>query len=510
MIILGLDIGTTRSKAAFVDETGRPQIVLNRRGEPYTPSAVFFEDGRHPIVGTEAVAEGILQPAHVHTCFKRILGCQDELYTDANGKRYAAVDLQSILIGHLREDVEARFHAKVDEAVIAVPANFKDDQKQATIDAARAAGLEVLRLVHEPTAAGLAYALGKHQDQRFVVYDLGGGTFDVSVIETSGHQINVLTSTGCERLGGEDFNERLESRLIERFAKDHGFKPTAESDPIVVQEIREKVEQAKISLSEKTKTKIVIGCRGKQSIIEIARADFEQWTADLRRQTLECTSKAVQQSGLDWKDVHSIILVGGAVRMPAIQSELADLTGIVPHCDIEPDRAVAYGAALQCAVELTSSGRTLMVGGRVIPSPKAFVQEVTSHSVGCCVAEHNGHLANAVILPKGTPVPSAKTDRFALQFENQNEARIEVLQGEEGQERDGCLAIGEIVLSNLPPEAKRSKRIEIVYSIDKNGMIRATGRDLVGGQSVEIKIDYRTAIASTPRKAATAGVPCDT
>lgn len=502
MILLGIDLGTTRSKVAHVDETGRPQMILNRRGEVYTPSAIFFESGRNPIVGVEALSEGLLQPEHVHTCFKRVLGRPDVLYTDADGKRYTATDLQAILIRHLKEDVENRFLTKVDQAVISVPANFKDHQKQATIDAAKAAGIEVIKLVHEPTAAGLAYALGKHKDQRFVVYDLGGGTFDVSVIETAGDEINVLNSTGCERLGGEDFNERIETRIIERFAKDHGFTPTVESDPVVIQEIREKVEQAKIALSEKTKTKNVVGCRGKQSIIEITRKDFEQWTADLRRQTLECTAKAIEQVGLGWKDINSLILVGGGVRMPAIQCELADLTGIVPHCDIEPDRAVAYGAALQCAIELSKSGKTLMIGGRVIPAPKAFIQEVTTHGVGCCVAEHNGHLANAVILPKGTAIPSTKADRFALQFEDQSEARIEILQGEEGQGRDACLAIGEILLSNLPPETKRSKRIEIIYSIDNNGMIRATGKDLISGQCVEIKIDYRTGLASHQSNAA--------
>lgn len=257
-----------------------------------------------------------------------------------------------------------------------------------------------------------------------------------------------------------------------------------------MQELAEKAEQAKLALSEKNKTRLVVGCRGLQTIFEITRKDFEAWTSDLRAQTLECCKEAVDEIGLGWSDLHSIILVGGSVRMPAIQSELADLTKIVPHCDIEPDRAVVYGAAIQCAMSLASQGKTLLVGGRAIPTPDAFVREVTAHGVGCCVAAKDGQLTNAIILSKGTPIPAAKTDRFALQYEEQTEARIEVLQGEEGQSRDECLVIGEIALSNLPPERKRTKRIEVTYSIDKNGMIRATGKDLVGGEAVEINIDY--------------------
>ncbi len=490
MIILGLDPGTTRAKVARIDESGRPQIVLNRRGDYYTPSAVFFEDGRKPIVGVEALAEGALQPQHVHTCFKRALGSPDPLYTDADGKPYTATDLQAILIESLREDAEHRFNAQIDAAVIAVPANFKDHQKQATLDAAEAASVEVLQLIHEPTAAGIAYTLEKQKDQRFLVYDLGGGTFDVSVLETAGGTINVLNTAGRERLGGEDFNLRIEQRVIEQFAKEHGYTPTADDDPLFLQELAEKAEQAKLALSEKNKTRLVVGCRGLQTIFEITRKDFEAWTSDLRAQTLECCKEAVDEIGLGWSDLHSIILVGGSVRMPAIQSELADLTKIVPHCDIEPDRAVVYGAAIQCAMSLASQGKTLMVGGRAIPTPDAFVREVTAHGVGCCVAAKDGQLTNAIILSKGTPIPAAKTDRFALQYEEQTEARIEVLQGEEGQPRDECLVIGEIVLSNLPPERKRTKRIEVTYSIDKNGMIRATGKDLVGGEAVEINIDY--------------------
>lgn len=491
MIVVGLDIGTTRCKAAYIDETGRPQFVLNRRGDPYTPSAILFEDGVRPIVGTEALAEAFLQPEHVLTHFKRVLGSADILYTDAKGKTYTATDLQGLLIRSFKEDIESRFNADLDEAVFTVPANFQDHKKQAAICAAEAAGIKVVKLIHEPTAAGIAYALGKKQDRRFVVYDLGGGTLDVSVLEVAGDTINVLNTTGVERLGGADFNERIEKLVLQRFAKENGFTPDKGDEPLFYQELATKAELVKVALSQKTKARQVFGCQGRQSIVEVTRDEFESLTGDLLKASLDCTQRAVDEAGLTWKDIGAIILVGGSVRMPAVQTALADLSGIVPHCDIEPDRAVCYGAALQCAMELAGAGKTVMIGGRAIPAPQAFVQEVTFHSVGCCVVDQNKELRNAVILPKATPVPTSKTDRFSLEYEGQTEARIEILQGEEGQLRDECLSIGQIVLSNLPPEHKRSKRIEVTYRIDKNGMIHATGRDLVSGQQVEIQIDYR-------------------
>ncbi len=474
---IGIDLGTTRSKVAYIDETGRPQLLPSRRGDAYTPSVIFFEDGNNPIVGMEALAEGLIQPEHVLTCFKRGLGSDDVVYTDADGKQFTNTNLLTILIAHLKEDIEKRFNAEVNEAVITVPANFKDHQKQATIDAAKAAGLIVLKLLHEPTAAGIAYAIDKQQNQKLLVYDLGGGTFDVSILECKDDGIYILNTAGRERLGGEDFNDRIKQRVVAEYKKQTSYEPSVDSDPMFYQELSEKVEQAKITISQKSKTRLVIGCRGSQLIFELTRADFEAWTSDLRKETLICTTQAVEEAGLKWEDIDRIICVGGSVRIPAIENDLADLTGMVPHSDIEPDRSVVFGAALQCAIEQSTGGKTLMIGGRAIPSPQAFVHEVTAHRVDCCVVDADGQLVNAVILPKATSIPAQKTDRFALQYEGQTEARIEVLQGEEGQLRDDCLSIGEIVLSHLPAQRKQSKRIEVTYIIDTNGMITAVGQD---------------------------------
>ncbi len=490
MAAIGFDIGTTRCKASFVDETGRAQIVPNRRGDLFTPSAIFFEDGKRPIVGVEALAEGFLQPEHVHTCFKRVLGSQEALYADADGKTYTAMDFQTILIKAIKEDVEARLNEAVDEAVITVPANFKDHKKQATIDAAKAAGIKTLKLLHEPTAAGIAHALDKKQDQCVVVYDLGGGTFDVSVLETKGDEITVLTSTGREKLGGEDFNARIETYVVELFAAENHYTPTLEADPMFFSELAEKAEQAKVALSDKTTTRIVIGCRGQQSIVEITREKFQELTKDLLQDTVDCTCEAIAETGKTWSDIDVILLVGGAVRMPAVETALADVSGISPRMNVEPDRAVCYGAALQCAIELEAMGKAVTIGGRAIPTPNVLVREVTTHGVGCCVVAKDGTLSNAIILPKGTAIPTTKTDRFALQFDAQTEARVEVLQGEEGQARNACLSIGCVELANLPPQQRPSKRIEVTYAIDHNGMITARGHDLIGGDQVEIRIDY--------------------
>lgn len=500
MIVAGIDIGTTRCKAAVIDDTGRAQIVLNRRGDPYTPSAVYFEDGHKPIVGVEAVAEGFLDPENVHSCFKRVLGAADVLHTDTKGKTYTATDLTRVLIASIKADIETRFNEEIDEAVFTVPANFQDHRKQAMIDAAEAAGVRVKKLVHEPTAAGIAYALEKKQDFRFAVFDLGGGTLDVSIMESAGDTITVLNSTGREKLGGEDFSARIERLVIDQFVKENHYEPTVATDPMFFQELAEKAEQAKIHLSLKNKTRVVVGCQGHQSIVEITRDRFDSLTKDLLQDALDCTSQAVGEINLSFADLDTIVLVGGGVRLPAVMDALADHTGIVPHCDIEPDRAVCFGAAQMCAMEFANTGKTIMIGGRAIPAPKAFVQESTAHGVGCCVAEKDGTLRNAVILPKGTAIPTTKTDRFSIQNEGQTEARIEVLQGDEGQAHEDCLSIGEIVLTNLPPEHQKTKRIEITYAIDGNGMIRATGRDLVGGEQVEIRIDYSKSTTTTTKR----------
>jgi len=491
MLIVGLDLGTTRCKAARIDETGRPQIIHNRRGDPFTPSAIFFEDGCRPIVGVEALAEGVLQPEHVHSCFKRRLGSPDVLYTDADGKKYTATDFQSLMIASFKHDIETQLGETLDEAVITVPANFQDHKKQATLDAAQAAGIKVMKLVHEPTAAGIAYAMHKKQDMRFLVFDLGGGTFDVSIVDKRGDSISVLYTVGREHLGGADFAVRIERSAVAQFTKENGFQPDAKVDALFFSELIEKAEQAKVSLSEKSTTRFVLGCRGQQSIIEISREEFEEQTKDLLSDALECTAAAVKDAGFTWKDLDSLLLVGGAVRMPAVTSALADLTGIVPHCDIDPDRAVCYGAALQCAMELARVGKTLTIGSRVIPAPRAFVQDVTAYDVGCATLNLDHVLVNSVIIPKGTAIPTTRTNQFKLEHEHQTEARVEILQGEDGQAREECLSIGEIVLTNLPPERVRSSRIEVTYSVDVNAMIRARARDLVSGQEREIRIDYR-------------------
>jgi len=457
-------------------------------GDFYTPSVICFEKGRPAFIGLEAFYEGLVHPDKVAANFKLKLGSNEVLY---RGKQdYTARDLAAAVISALKADVERRTNTTVDRAVLSCPANFRDDAKAALLEAAKTAGIEADGLISEPAAAGLAYSYEKRHDRRFVIVDLGGGTLDVSIIEVTGNSVTVEATDGVPKLGGNDFTQRVEKRILEQFEENTHYTPSRDADPLFFQELYQKAEAAKVTLTDRDKATVVIGCRGQQSILEIKRSDFVSLCKDLFDCCLACADKAVQGSGKKWQDIDSLVMVGGASRMPHLQEKLANATGLVPKMDIEPERAVAMGAALKARLVLGEKG--------VLPRSEIFVREVAAHGLGCAVLKPGGHgeedLIQAVLITKNTPIPAQRTDHFFLEHEDQTTVVIVVAQGDDGKPIKDCLKIGELTLDNLPEEPKRTKRIKVDYSLDTNGMASVTALDLVGGTTKTVSIDCKQSV----------------
>ena len=491
----GIDFGTTRTKSAHNDPAGKPNIILNDRGEPYTPSVVFFPRSGDPLVGMDAIEQGYLEPDRCVRNFKLKLGTTENLLK--NGQIVTATDATAVMLRYLKNMAEKQFGIEVTECVVTCPANFRDDSKKALLEACELAGLKPLKLVHEPTAAGYAYALNKGGDKKYLVYDWGGGTFDVSIQHAQGSQITTLATEGVPKLGGNDLNECIKKRVLDEMQAKLGAVPSAVKEPLFFMDLDMRVEAAKISLNNRKKVPIVIPYNGNQMVLEITQDEFHKDIDPLIQQSLDAVHKALTSAGLRNKDIDHLVMVGGTSRIQYIQQKVSDDTGLYPKTDIDPDKAIAYGAAYASIIEMAKQGKTANFRGRVIPSPDVFMRDVTAHSVGCCVVDLSGpsrRLLNAVIIDKNTPIPCQRSDQFYLEHEDQVDVKIEILQGEPNADRDDCLLIGEFVLTNLPKENKRTPRISIEYMIDANGMVTATATDKVSSKQQTISVDYKKGI----------------
>jgi molecular chaperone DnaK len=485
--MIGIDFGTTRSKIAYIDPSGKPNIILNDRGEPYTRTAVYFSQPGEPLVGTDAVEQGCIDPARYTRNFKLKLGTMDNLL--ANGQLVTATDAAEVVLRYLKNMAEKQLGIEVRECVITCPANFRDDAKQALLEAAERAGLKVLKLVHEPTAAGFAYTLNKGGDKKYLVYDWGGGTFDVAVQHVQGSQMTTLATQGIPQLGGEDLNDCIKKRVLAEMQSQFGDVPEPDKEPLFFLDLDQRVEAAKISLNNRKKVPIVVQHNGNQAIVEVSQEEFYKDIEALIQQSLDATHKAIAAAGLNKNDINHVVMVGGTSRIPHIQDQVANYMGLQPKTDTDPDKAIAYGAALISIIELDKRGKTVKFRGQVIPAPEMFARDVTAHGVGCCVVDNSGPrklLRNAVIIAKNTPIPYRRSDQFYLEHEDQVE----------------CLFIGELVLTNLPKETKRTPRIMVEYIIDANGMVTATATDKVSGQQQTVSVDYKKGIKPKDKPAA--------
>lgn len=491
MSIPGIDAGNSRMKCAVPDITGNPRLVTNRFGESFTPSAVFFAPDGSTIVGTEALNAGFVDPARLVVNWKRDMSTTKPLYVGDDGTEYTSKDILAILLTDAKDNIEAKTGEVVNEAVVCVPANYTDAQKQQTKDAGAQAGFKVILLPHEPTAAALGNELHKRKNSTALVYDLGGGTFDVSIVRCRGGVCDIIATGGEPAIGGRDFNDRAAEKILAEFEAKHGFRPSKEDDPVFYQEMAQRIEQAKIALSVQAQTSIVVFCRGKQLQMTITRSQFDSWVVDLVEKTMAKTKQTVQDAGLTFAEIDEICPVGGGSTMPLVVERLEKMTGKKVSRRCEPHAAAALGAVLAGRIEYERQGRVYTSGSVALPPPGVILHDILSHSIGVMALGEDNQEVCVAILPKNTAIPSIQTRLFKLSEPNQTAATIQVLQGENGQRAGDCLVLGHFDLSDLPARPDVIGRIEVTFSLDSSGLLSAKARDNASGATAELQIDYQ-------------------
>ncbi len=473
--ILGIDLGTTNSCMAVM-EGGEAVVIPNAEGGRTTPSVVGFSKKGEKLVGQVAKRQAVSNPDNTVSSIKRHMG--DANYTvSLHGKEYSPQEISAMILQKLRSDAEAYLGEDIKQAVITVPAYFNDSQRQATKDAGQIAGLEVLRIINEPTAASLAYGLDKGDvDQKILVYDLGGGTFDVSILELGGGVFEVKSTSGDTHLGGDDFDQRIINHLLAEFKKTEGidlFK-----DKAVLQRLKDAAEKAKIELSGVASTNVnlpflTVGPDGepKHLDVDLTRAQFQKMTEDLLEKTLVSMRQALSDSKLTSNDLDKVILIGGATRMPAVVELVENFTGKKPYKNINPDEAVAVGAAIQAGV----------LGGEV---KDVLLLDVSPLTLGI---ETLGGISTPLI-GRNTTIPTKKSQIFSTAADSQPSVEIHVLQGERGIAAENK-TLGRFILDGIPPAPRGMPQIEVTFDIDANGILHVNAKDLGTGkeQSISIK-----------------------
>ncbi|HOM02461.1 MAG TPA: molecular chaperone DnaK [Acetivibrio sp.] len=473
--VIGIDLGTTNSCVAVM-EGGEPVVIPNSEGARTTPSVVAFSKTDERLVGQVAKRQAITNPERTIISIKRDMGTDRRVKID--DKSYTPQEISSMILQKIKADAEAYLGEKVTQAVITVPAYFSDSQRQATKDAGKIAGLEVLRIINEPTAAALAYGLDKETDQNILVFDLGGGTFDVSILEIGDGVFEVLATSGNNRLGGDDFDERIIDYLVDTFKKENGID--LRNDKMAMQRLKEAAEKAKIELSGVTTTNINLpfitadATGPKHLDVTLTRAKFEELTADLVEKTMEPTRRAMQDAGLTPDKIDKILLVGGSTRIPAVQEAVRKFFGKEPFKGINPDECVAIGAAIQAGV-LTGEVKDLLL------------LDVTPLSLGI---ETLGGVFTKLI-ERNTTIPTKKSQIFSTAADGQTAVTVRVFQGERAMAADNKL-LGEFNLDGIPPAPKGVPQIEVTFDIDANGIVHVSAKDLGTGKEQHITITAST------------------
>jgi len=491
-MIPSIDAGNSRFKCAVADLAGNPKLITNRFGEPFTPSAVFFAPDGSTIVGSEAINAGFVEPSRLVINWKRDMGTDQTLYTADDGTVYKAMDVLAILLKDAKDNIEAKTGQVVNEVVITVPANYTDLQKQQTIDAAQKVGMKVVTLPHEPTAAALGNELYKQNNSTALVYDLGGGTFDVSIVRTKGNVCNILATGGDPNIGGRDFNDRIMGKLLEEFESVNDFRPSEDAHAVFFQEMSQKIEQLKISLSVQTQSQVVLFCEGRQLQMTVTREQFNSWVRDIAEKTIQKVRQVIEDANLQISQIDQIYAVGGGSMMPIVTELLEQLTGKKISKKCEPHSAAAFGGILSGRLECQRQGKNYIVGDVVLPAPTTIVHEILSHTIGVLVRDQGERNICSEILSKDTPIPSIQTKMFKLAEPNQTAVMIEVLEGEDGKSSRDCLTLGHFELNDLPSRSDLIGRIEVTFSLDNNGLLTAKARDIVSGKEEQMQIDYDT------------------
>jgi molecular chaperone DnaK len=493
--VIGIDLGTTNSCVAVMDGK-TPKVIENAEGMRTTPSIVAFSDDGERLVGQPAKRQAVTNPERTFFAVKRLVGrryddpmvekdkklvpykivkaSNGDAWVEADGKTYSPSQISAFILQKMKETAEAHLGQKVDQAVITVPAYFNDAQRQATKDAGKIAGLEVLRIINEPTAAALAYGLDKTKSGTIAVYDLGGGTFDISILEIGDGVFEVKSTNGDTFLGGEDFDMRLVSYLADEFQKEQGIN--LRNDKLALQRLKEAAEKAKIELSSTTQTEINLPfitadqSGPKHLTMKLTRAKFEALVDDLVQKTIEPCRKALKDAGLTAGEIGEVVLVGGMTRMPKVQEVVKQLFGKEPHKGVNPDEVVAIGAAIQAGVLQGDVKDVLLL-------------DVTPLSLGI---ETLGGVFTRII-DRNTTIPTKKSQVFSTAEDNQNAVTIRVFQGEREMAADNKV-LGQFDLMGIPPSPRGMPQIEVTFDIDANGIVNVSARDKATGKEQQIRI----------------------